>query len=206
VPDWATIPIQDFDAVAQEDEGLGLLVGQLILERLPFKFDTKHQYLAWKSKLAQGLQVDARDIVVVGSAATGRSLNPRTQFGVFDPKRSDLDIAVTSPLHFDHAWHWFRTANPNLLNLDSTSFELFEKHKRDYIFRGFIAAEVFLGYFPMFGAQWIEELQRSEEYLPDILRGRKTSIRLYRDGASLRKVQEERLRLYRRSKGITDPL
>lgn len=101
--DWRPIPIEEFDETAlNSPERSRVLVSGLILERLPFTFESKLSYLVWRDRLADGLQVDPRDIVVVGSAATGRSLNARKRFQVFHA-RSDLDVAVISPHHFDVA-------------------------------------------------------------------------------------------------------
>lgn len=198
--DWANIEIQDFDTVATSDNRLSVLVGQLILERLPFAFQSKGQYLNWKDRLAQGLGIDGRDVYLVGSACTGRSLSARSQFKIFRQK-SDLDIAVVSQLKFDEAWKWFRDTNPDLLNLDDERTALFFRHRDWNIFHGFIASEYFLSYFD-FGNEWIKHLQMCEEHLPEALRGRRASIRIYRDAASLRLHLSESMRIYRKYKGI----
>jgi hypothetical protein len=170
------------------------LVSRIVLERLPFMFDTKEQYFHWRQMLAEGLEVDARDIALVGSAATGRSLSARKQFKVFH-KKSDVDIAVISTSHFDRAWQWFRRASPTLLGFDPEQRRLFNRHREGYIFDGMIAANVFLSYLP-FGAEWNRELQRSEQYLPPALQGRVLSVRIYRDSEALRSAQLEALLSY----------
>ena len=81
MPDWVRIEISDFMNFVREDERPSDVVGRIILDRLPYTFDSKKQYFSWRGVLGEGLQVDARDIVIVGSAATGRSLNPRTKSG-----------------------------------------------------------------------------------------------------------------------------
>jgi hypothetical protein len=198
--DWAQIAIPDFDEMAVSDDRISVLVGRLILERLPFACENKAQYLTWKDRLAQGIGVDACDIYLIGSACTGRSLNPRNHFNTFKPG-SDLDIAIVSPHRFDEAWQWFRTTNPNFLGLDTERKDLFDRHRDWNIFHGYVTSEYFLCYFS-FGNDWLTHLQLCEELLPKTLRGRAASIRIYRDASSLRRHQTESLRLFRKYKGI----
>jgi hypothetical protein len=193
--DWIRIDIAEFMILAeQQDARPSQLVSRIILERLPFAFDTKEQYFNWRDMLAEGLEVDSRDIIVVGSAATGRSLNSRTRFGVFN-KRSDLDIAVISQVYFDRAWQWFRQADPVLLGFQVEQRKLFDRHREAYVFDGMIAANSFLSYLP-FGSAWNRELQKSERYLPTLLQGRVLSVRIYRDSEALRRAQLKSLISY----------
>lgn len=192
--DWSRIEVPQFMADVQTDTSPSELVSRIVLERLPFAFETKEQYFHWRHMLAEGLQVDPREIMIVGSAATGRSLSARKQFSVFS-KRSDVDIAVISSAYFDRAWHWFRQADPALLGLDTEQHRLFNRHREGYIFDGMIAANVFLSYFP-FGWEWNRELQRSQQYLPPGLQGRVLSVRIYKDSQALRRAQLEALLSY----------
>jgi hypothetical protein len=185
--DWTNIPIADFMTEVETSTTVSELVSRMVLDRLPYKFDTKEQYFHWRHMLAEGLGIDARDIVLVGSAATGRSISARKKFAMFG-KRSDVDIAVVSTVHFDRAWSWFRRANPVLLGFDPEQLRLFNRHREGYIFDGMIAANVFLSYFP-FGSEWNRELQRSAECLPSGLQGRVLSVRIYRDNEALRTAQ-----------------
>jgi hypothetical protein len=194
--DWVKIEVQEFMQCVREDTPLKELVGRIVIDRLPFTFDTKQQYFHWREILAEGLQVDSRDIVVVGSAATGRSLSPRKRFRTFHAN-SDVDIAVISQTHFDRAWYWFRQADPVVLGLTDEPRRLFERHKQAYIFDGMIAANYFLSYLP-FGSEWNRELQRAGQYLPPLLRGRMLSVRIYRDSDALRHAQMVSLAAYQR--------
>jgi hypothetical protein len=193
--DWSKIDIPEFMKLVLEDEPMRVLVGRLVLDRLPYTFDTKRQYFVWRDELADGLHVDARDVVLVGSAATGRSLNSRKRFGVFG-KGSDVDIAVVSSRHFEMAWQWFRRVNVALLPLDGDGLHLFQQHRRQYVFDGMVAANYFLGFLP-FGERWLQELQRCEKYLPAVLRGRRMAVRIYKDNESLREAQMVSLTAYK---------
>jgi predicted nucleotidyltransferase len=204
--DWSPNTVQEFMSLTLSDEPLRILVGRIVLDRLPFTFDTKQQYFVWRDALAEGLEVDGRDIVLVGSAATGRSLSARKKFGTFS-SASDIDIAVVSSTHFDRAWSWFRRTDPVLLGLEPESVRLFGQHRKQYVFDGMVAANYFLSYLP-FGNEWNRELQRSEKLLPSRLRGRKMSVRIYKDGEALRAAQMAALATYqgvlRVKEGIAD--
>lgn len=197
--DWTGIDVPAFDdAVLQQEPPFTASTG--LMDRLPFKFDSKREFLQWRDALAEGFGVDGRDVVLVGSAATGRSLSTRrkrgNRHGVFG-RGSDLDIAVVSPHHFDVAWRWFRRTNPLFLTgLDEVGRERFEAHKSHYVYEGIIAADYFLSYLP-FGDEWSRAMQQTQVLLPTDLRGRLMKTRIYRDFASLREHQAEAIRIYK---------
>lgn len=195
--DWSQITIPEFDTLAAGDLPLAGLVARVILDRLPFAFDSKFQYLNWRDSLAEDLGLDGRDLAIVGSVATGRSLSSFKHFGVFNGK-SDIDIAVISRYHFEQAWDWFSTTDANIVTgLDSVGQEKFEAHREHYIFEGVIAAEYFLSYLP-FGTEWSKALKRSQENLPERLQGRLMRVRIYRSNSALRTTQHHSLETYRR--------
>lgn len=194
--DWLNIDVPSFDALvlAHEPKDLASLG---VLDRLPFAFSSKLEYLRWRDMLADGLRVDGKDVALVGSAATGRSLSARKKFGVFK-RESDLDVSVVSTHHFEIAWRWFRTTNPNMVTgLDAEMRKKFDAHRSHYVFEGVIAADYFLSFLP-FGNDWVTAMQRSEELLPQSLRGRLMKIRLYREYSALRTAQIEAISSYRR--------
>jgi hypothetical protein len=196
------IDVEQFMQLAREEITEGDLVGRIILDRLPFTFESKKQYFQWRAALAEGIQVDPRDIILVGSAATGRSLSPGKRFKVFDA-HSDVDIAVLSPTHFEQSWQWFRSADPVILGLDPDERKLFDQHQKQYVFDGMIAANYFLSYLP-FGNEWNRELQRAERYLPPKLRGRKQSVRIYKSSEALRRAQAKSLIVYQNYLRVKD--
>lgn len=203
--DWSAISVAEFDAAAAEDaRDVSLLVGQMILDRLPFAFSSKDEYFYWRDRLARGLDVDARDVLLVGTAMTGRSLSRDKGFKQFD-SRSDVDVVVISPSHFDQAWTWFRNTNPQIVGLDADAQIAFNAHRDHMVFDGVIGADSFLSYFS-FGPQWLRELQHCNEYLPKKLQGRPTSVRIYRDSAAVRTAQARVFRDYREYLGKSDPM
>src|SRR5262249_3647101 len=82
-----------------------------LLHRQPWIFATAREYTEWRLALAKDLGLDAFAILVVGSACTGYILNPKKNFKKFDD-RSDIDVAVISPRHFDESWRWLRNLPP----------------------------------------------------------------------------------------------
>lgn len=195
--DWQEIAIPTFDAVAESDYELLLAVDEVVLERLPYTFESKRQYLEWKHALAEGLEVDPASIYLVGSAATGRSLNPgRKRFGVFKAE-SDIDVAVVSQPHFDSAWSWLRTADPLFVTGGEEVVDLIKRHRDHYVFDGVISSNDFLSHLP-FGDSWSRAMRSSQRHLPDQLSGRRMSIRIYRDQRALRAAVAESFALYRR--------
>lgn len=198
--DWLKLDVPTFDDLVCQHEPAES-ASLVVLDRLPFAFPSKQSFLAWRDDLASGFGVDGKDVSLVGSAATGRSLSTRSKdgkrYGLFRPK-SDIDIAAVSPYHFEVAWRWFRTTNPLFLTgLDGEGKRLFERHGENYVFNGMIAADYFLSYLP-FGSSWAEAMQRSQRLLPLDLTGRLMKVRIYRDFASLRQHQTEALRIYKR--------
>ena len=178
-----------------EKKGRELLISQLraetavdftnhrLLDRIPWLFSDRSQYITWKSELAADLEVDPFMIVVVGSAATGYSLAPQKNFSAFG-QRSDIDTAVVSQRHFDEAWRWLRELGPiRLLRRGSIEHDMLNWHRRNLVFDGAIETDKLLPRLP-FGAEWATGLGRAGKREPTI--GRPVKIRLYRDFASLR--------------------
>lgn len=194
--DWQHMDVPTFDRLVNDGEPASS-VSLGVLDRLPFTFDSKAQYLRWRDDLAADLGLDSRDIALVGSAASGRSLSARKQFSTFH-QNSDLDIAVISHHHFDISWRWFRITNTNFVTgLDPLGRELFERHRQHYIYEGVVAADYFLSYLP-FGPDWLAAMQRSERNLPSHLQGRLMKVRIYRDYSALRAAQTEAMRSFKR--------
>ena len=76
-------------------------VSHYIFEPVPFAFSSDlSSWIGWKTTLARLLEVDPQDIVLIGTAAIGYSLNPHKHYKAFDDT-SDIDCSVISPYHFE---------------------------------------------------------------------------------------------------------
>ncbi len=152
--DWLAISTADFDQAVLAAGSSSGAVSHAVIDRLPWIFESKEQYLRWRDDLAEGVGVDGRDVILVGSAATGRSLNPGKRFKAFH-RGSDLDIAVVSSFHFDLAWRWFRNADPLLLTgLDAQGLDKFKAHRSHYILKGWLQLSTFLATSPSLSSGW----------------------------------------------------
>jgi hypothetical protein len=161
----------------------GDFASRYLLDRVPWLFANRHQYIDWKTSLAEDLEVDPFMLVVVGSAGLGFSLAPYKGFAAFGPL-SDIDVAVVSQRHFDEAWRWLRELGTgNLLERDKLERDMFNWHRRNLVFDGAIATEKLLRRLP-FGVQWASALGYAGKREPTV--GRAVKIRLYRDFESLR--------------------
>jgi hypothetical protein len=156
----------------------------LLLDRVPWLFSNRAQYVDWKGPLAAELKVDPYMIVIVGSAAVGFSLNPYKGFSPFG-QSSDIDVAVISMWHFDIAWRWLRDLGPAKM-LSRSQRGMFWKHRDGLVFDGAIATDQFLGQLS-YGPEWSTALSRAGAREPTV--GREVKVRVYRDFESLRAYQ-----------------
>jgi hypothetical protein len=164
---------------------------RLVLDRVPWLFSDRRQYIDWKAKLAAELGLDPYMLLVVGSACLGFSLSPFKRFSEFG-SRSDVDVAAVSERHFDEAWRWLRDLGPeNLPERDELEQEMFKWHRRNLIFDGAIATERLLPRLP-FGDKWSSALGHAANQDPTV--GRKINVRIYRDFESLRKYHVTNIR------------
>lgn len=87
---------RDIELVKQELESstTSIFITKWILEHTPYVFeDYETEYISWRHEIAEKLRIDARDIIITGSASLGFSLNPNKNFKSFD-KKSDIDISI----------------------------------------------------------------------------------------------------------------
>ncbi|MEU4530027.1 hypothetical protein AB0F49_17515 [Micromonospora ureilytica] len=162
-----------------------LFANHYVLDRTPWLFASRRQYVEWKIALAKGLAVDPYSIIVVGSACTGFSLSPSKNFSSFH-SRSDIDVAVISVMHFDQAWRWLRDLSPVAALGSKNQHRLFEEHRSSLVFDGTIATDKLLGRLP-FGTEWRTALLAAGKRDPT--RGHSVKTRIYRDIQSLREYQ-----------------
>jgi hypothetical protein len=107
-------------------------VSHYIFEPVPFAFNSDlSSWIGWKTTLARVLEVDPQDIVLIGTAAIGYSLNPHKAYKAFDDT-SDIDCSVISPYHFELAWRYLRQLRPSWLSLPSSTRRAIEIHRKNH--------------------------------------------------------------------------
>jgi hypothetical protein len=162
-----------------------------LLDRVPWLFTDRRQYIDWKAALAAELEIDPYMLIVVGSACLGFSLSPNKHFAPFGPS-SDIDVAAVSQRYFDEAWRWLRSLRAvDLLERDPLERDMLGWHRKNLIFDGAIATERLLPKLP-FGSKWASALGRAGGREPTD--GRVIKVRLYRDFESLRVYHEANIR------------
>lgn len=78
---------RDIELVKQELESstTSIFITKWILEHTPYVFeDYETEYISWRHEIAEKLRIDARDIIITGSASLGFSLNPNKNFKSLD--------------------------------------------------------------------------------------------------------------------------
>lgn len=171
-------------------------VSHHIFEPVPFLFGNDlARWIEWKEQFADLIEVDARDIVLTGSASIGFSLNPNKGFKAFDGK-SDIDCGVISAYHFDVSWRFLRQQRVAWLTLPKATKDAIRSHRQYLIFSGTIATDWMLGVLP-FGSSWQAAVELIAELPP--AKGRDIRMRIYRDFESLRYYQANNLSRLRQS-------
>lgn len=171
-------------------------VDNYLFDRIPAIFDNNRpQFIEWKRTLAEKLEVDAACIMLVGSAATGMSMNPAKNFKHFD-EASDIDVAVISSYHFTVGWRYLRMNGARRLRVDTKTRIAWDEHVNRYIYWGTIATDRLLGVLP-FGLQWLKATAEMAQYPPTL--DRTVNLRIYSDYDSLRAYQIQGVRTLRNS-------
>jgi hypothetical protein len=161
-------------------------VSHYIFEPVPFAFNSDlSSWIRWKTSLARLLEVDPQDIILIGTAALGYSLNPNKNYKAYDDT-SDIDCGVISQYHFEIAWRYLRQIRPSWLSLPSSSKRAIETHRKNYVFSGTIASDSILALLP-FGSKWQSALDEMSKSPPTI--GRVVKLRIYKDYDALRHYQ-----------------
>lgn len=158
------------------------IVSQWFVHRLPTLFaGDEPGHVAFKAEAARRLNVSVFDIVIVGSAAVGFSLNPDKNFSAFSTE-SDVDIAVASPHHFELAWRWLRNLGARRYRLPQRAQSWIKEHETRLVYWGQIATDQILEHMP-FGGEWVRALASLSGVKP--IDGREVTVRLYRDYTAL---------------------
>jgi predicted nucleotidyltransferase len=157
-----------------------------LFDRVPHAFGSdKALFSSWKRALSEKIDVDAACIALVGSAATGFSLNPNKNFKPFD-SASDIDVAVISNHHFMIGWRYLRTNGSRRLRLETATRNAWDEHVRKYVYWGTIATDRLLGVMP-FGRSWLAAISHMSGICPTV--GREINLRIYSDYDALRGYQ-----------------
>lgn len=179
-------------AIVEQD--LNDLLNELLFEDIPHVFKSSNErYRVWRARLSASLKVDPSEIVIVGSAAVGVSLNPTKNFKPFDEK-SDVDVAVISDYFFSEAWHYLRSVDLALPMLTPAQRIAVVEHQKRYVYWGCIATDRLLPILP-FGREWLEARAKLMEIEPTI--DREINFRIYKDFRALRGYQTLGLKMLR---------
>jgi hypothetical protein len=160
-----------------------IFVSRYILEPVPKLFaEDLDGWIAWKTQLGERLDVDPRNIVLVGSACVGYSLAPHKMFREFSAS-SDIDCGIVSPYHFDVAWRHLRNLGSVGLTITPAQRNAVNSHRSSHVFQGTIAANKILPLLP-FGEEWLRGLNEISSFA--VTKDRPVKLRVYRDFDALR--------------------
>ncbi len=161
-----------------------VFISKWIMEKTPNIFcGNEVKYYEWKHKMASRLQIDARDIIITGSACLGYSLNPKKNFKKFS-QYSDIDVGIISNYYFDIAWHELR--NQKYYKLNNNMKQALEDHRNRLIYWGTIATDKILPILS-FGKLWNEVINEMRSNPP--INEREINFRIYKDNKSFRDYQ-----------------
>lgn len=173
-----------------------LVASLWVMEGVPYIFgDDKEAYANWRELISDGIGVDSSEIQIIGSAATGISLNPHKNYRAFC-STSDVDIAIISEHFFNVSWRFLRGLGPRLHSFPPSAKQSVHNHVSKYIYWGTIATDRLLGYLP-FGHGWLEVFEEAAKKPP--VDGRPISARIYKDFDSLRSYHVRNLKFLRDS-------
>lgn len=159
-----------------------------IFDRVPAVFaGDRVLYISWKHRLSKLLEVDANELVIVGSAALGFSLNPAHPFTSFDDE-SDVDVAVISSYHFAQSWRFLRASGSLRARLSPRELTAFDDHRTRLIYWGTIATDRILQHLP-FGPAWMDAIDEMQKHAPTV--NRDITFRVYNDFDALRSYQRQ---------------
>lgn len=171
-------------------------VEEFLFDRIPHIFSgRRQQFIDWKRTLGEKLDVDPACITLVGSAATGISLNPNKNFKAFG-EDSDVDVAVVSSLHFNIAWRYLRMNGNRRYSVDARTRNSWNEHASRYVYWGTIATDRLLGVLP-FGLAWLQAASIAGQITP--IDGKTVNMRIYTDFDSLRGYHTQGVRSLRES-------
>lgn len=162
--------------------GVSASLDSYLLERIPFLFNQDwDSYRDWKRHLSSLIDVDPKNICIVGSAAIGISINPHKGFKSFDDS-SDIDVAIISDFHFQLSWRALRQTNLSNIRDHKTRVAI-KEHRERHIYYGCIAADRIIAVLP-FKLEWTTAMSAMAAIHPT--QEREVKFRIYRDYDALR--------------------
>lgn len=184
-----------FIAILQRESPIHFVEDQFF-DRVPYVFGGDRRLFAdWKRALSERIDVDPACLSLVGSSATGFSLNPNKNFKAFDDF-SDVDVAVVSNHHFTVGWRYLRMNGSRRLGVDARTRNSWNDHVTKYIYWGTLATDRLLGVLP-FGREWLQASSHMAGLVPT--EGREVNLRIYSDYDALRAYQTQGARALRES-------
>lgn len=148
-----------------------------LLSMCPVLFTDDDEHQNWVSSLAGLLGLRSEDLVVVGSARTGVSLNPNKNFKPFDAD-SDIDVAVLSSSLFENAWERLRNWGAGRLTIPTEAKTSLRNHRQFHIFWETVATDELVQFLP-FGKRWMIAFADMAREGPS--EGRVIKARIYRN-------------------------
>lgn len=187
---------RDTFIAALQQETPARFIEDQFFDRVPHIFGPDRTVFArWKRELGERIEVDPACITLVGSGATGFSMNPNKNFRAFSDQ-SDIDVAVISAHHFTVGWRYLRMNGARRLRVDARTKISWDEHVKKYIYWGTLATDRLLGVLP-FGSQWLKATSQMAEIEPT--QGRVVNLRIYTDYDALRAYQVQGARTLRES-------
>lgn len=180
---------RDIELVKQELESstTSIFITKWILEHTPYVFeDYETEYISWRHEIAEKLRIDARDIIITGSASLGFSLNPNKNFKSFD-KKSDIDISIISHHYFDVAWHDLIHLSP--AGISPKMKTALEDHRKRLIYWGTVATDKILPLLS-FGGEWDRIIKTCQ--LPEPLVDHEINFRIYKESQKMKALSGQR--------------
>ena len=170
------------------------LIDEHVLRSDPYAFSNK-EFAGIQTRIARELGVDRNGVFIVGSGATGLSINPgKIENGAlkpFDLSNSDIDLAILSSRHFDEGWRSIREQTLSYLPTREEGIDDALTHQRKRFFDGVILANKLLRYLP-FNNQWNTGLIRIQQEIAIALsHDMDVNVWLFRDYWSLRSYTAE---------------
>lgn len=134
----------DAVAVAKQAVAFGSItrfIHEWLFSSDPYAYrQSKGGFSAFRTELATLLDIHAAEMIMVGSAQLGFSLNPKKLLRSFIDE-SDLDVVVVSSELFDAAWKDLLERSAGIQQLEAEDRRRFKKTQENF-FRGYLRPDL----------------------------------------------------------------